>query len=62
MCLFCCIYYYIDVFPVNLEGMSGDIEDRDDVDWGLLLVVLCGNQLVDSCLNAINILSCGCSC
>ena len=32
VCLFCCTHYYIDVFPVHLGGISGDIEDRDDVD------------------------------
>ena len=28
----CCIYYYIDVLPVHMGGISGDIEDRDDMD------------------------------
>ena len=52
----------MDVLPVNLGGVSGDIEYRDDVDLGPPLVVLCGDQLVDSCFNAVNILGCGYSC
>ena len=32
MCLFCCAHYYIDVLPVHLGGISGDIQNRDDVD------------------------------
>ena len=48
MHLFCCTDYYIDVLPVHLSGVSGDIEDRDNMDKGLLLVVLCGDQLADS--------------
>ena len=31
-CLFCCTHYYVDVLPVHLGGISGDIENRDDVD------------------------------
>ena len=62
MCLFCCIHYNVDVLSVDLGGISGDVENRDDVDQGLLLFVLCGDQLVDSCFNAVNILGCGCSC
>ena len=59
-CLFCCVHYYVGVLPVHLGGISGDVENRDNVDQGLLLVVLCGNQLVDLFLNAADILSCGC--
>ena len=34
VCLFCCIHHYVDVLPVHLGGISGDIENRDDMDLG----------------------------
>ena len=62
MHLFCCIHYDTDVLPVDLGGISGDVKYRYDMDFGFLLVVLHGDQLVDSCFDAIIILGCGCSC
>ena len=32
VCLFCYAHYYIDVLPVHMGGISGDVENRDDMD------------------------------
>ena len=62
VCLFCCVHYYVDMLPVHLSGIPGDIWNGDYMDQSFLLVVLCSNELVDTLLNTVDILGCSCSC
>ena len=32
VCPFYCVHHYVDVLPVHLSGISGDIQNRDDMD------------------------------
>ena len=50
------------MLPVDLGGVSGDIEYRYDVYYGLLLALLSGDQLVDPCFDGIDVFGCGCPC
>ena len=64
MHLSCCIHYYIDVLPVNLGGISGDIEDRDDVscwlccveiNWFILVLILLTSLVVAVPINKLSV-------
>ena len=53
-----CIYKIVDAMSIDLCGISGDVQYWHNVDQGVVLGCLCGNELVYSGFDAVDVL-CG---
>ena len=56
------IQYDIDVLSVDLHCISSDFQNGYNVHYSFLLSLLCGNKLIYSLLNVVNIFAGGSSC
>ena len=61
-CLINFIHYDIDMLSVDLHCISSDIQNGYNVHYISLLSWMCGNKLIYSLLNIVNIFTGGSSC